>query len=190
VNLPADIPGSADVDGTVTLADDAGTQVACVRLAMHVPAARILDDPQLERSVEPADTFVKAASNCGKPTDHLKDIEISGSGGVSTITGTLDEDLSQVSVDADLIIKALVFKIPVKLNVPIVYTPGIKQGSLSVSAGPTKSGSVSAELAWPPSNANVEVTGTVQASDGNSEEIACLKIDGSSYAEEQASLVV
>jgi len=190
VNLPADIPGSADVDGTVTIADNAGKQVACVSLAMHVPAARALDDPLLERSFEPADTFVKAASNCGKSTDHLKNIAVSGSGGVSTFTGTLDEDLTKVSVDVDLTIKALFVKIPLKLNVPIVYTPGIKQGALSVSAGPAKAGSVSAEIAWPPSKVKVEVTGTVQANDGNSEEIACLKIDDSSYAVEHASLVV
>jgi hypothetical protein len=189
VNLPSDIPGSAEVDGTVTIADDAGKQVACVNLDMHVPAARALDDQRLESSFAPGETFVTAASDCGKPTDHLKNIETSGSGGVSTLTATLDEDLSKVSVDVDLTIKALFVKIPLKLNVPIAYTPGIKQGAISVSAGPATAVSVSAEGAWPASKVKVEVTGTVQANDGNSEEIACLKIDPS-RAEEQASLVV
>jgi len=187
VKLPGNLPGSAEVDGTVTIADDAGKQVACVSLAMHVPAALALDDPRLEMSSEPADAFVRAASNCAKPTDHLKNIQTSNSGGVLTFTGTLDEDLSKVSVDVDLTIKALFVKIPLKLNVPIAYTPGIQQGALSVSAGPAKARSVSASFDLLP---KVEVTGTVQVNDGNSEEIACLKIDDSSYAEEQASLVV
>lgn len=190
VTLPSDIPGSAEVDGTVTILDDAGQQVACVNLEMHVPAVRLLDDQRLERSSEPAGTFAAAASDCGKPTDHLKNIETSGSGGVSTLTGTLNEDLSKVSVDVDLTIKALFVKIPLKLNVPIVYTPGIKQGAISVSAGPATAVSVSAEGPWLSPNVKVEVTGTVQANDGSSEEIACVKIDDSSHAEVQASLVV
>ncbi|CAK0878521.1 unnamed protein product [Prorocentrum cordatum] len=189
VALPTDVPGSAEVDGTVTLSDDAGKPVACVSLSMHVPAARALDDLQLQGSFKPADSFVTAASNCGKPTDHLKNIETSASGGVSTLTGTLDEDMSKVSVDVDLIVKALFVKVPLKLTVPIAYTPGIKQGALSVSAGPAKAASVLAAAAWSPT-VQVAVTGTVQAIDGNSEEVACVKIDDSSYAEEEASLVV
>merc|ERR1712046_6454 len=83
MTLPPHIPGSANLDGKVNIVDGASKPVACMNLNMRVPALAE-EDASLNF---PA---VTGGHSCGKPSDHLKNLKTTSSGGVTKLTGTLD----------------------------------------------------------------------------------------------------
>jgi len=152
------VPGTTTVSGTVTGSDSSGKEIFCLALNMDV-------SPPPVEPIEPAATPV--VKNCGSDSDHLKNISTSTSGGVSTLTGTLDEAVSSGSVAVDMSVKVSFIKIPVNMNIPFTYTPGIAAGPIKLSIGPKQAVQ---------SNINVDVEGTVKINDGSSSEIACISV--------------
>jgi len=167
VNLPKiPLPGGVDVTGTVKITDTKKEPVACIQLnlklggASEVPA---LEAPQAETE--------GPVTDCTKASDHMKNFKFSDdTTGVTTITGTLDEDVDKLSVGVDLTVKVPLIPIPeIKLSVPASISPAVKKGDLKITVGPAVS-EVPA-IAVP-----VTVSGNVKVNDGNAEEILCLQI--------------
>merc|ERR1712211_41261 len=103
-------------------------------------------------------------------TDHIPDLQLTTSDGVTTVTGTLDEAVTNMAIDLDVSLRVLFISVPVKMNIPIATSPGlIKKGAIKLSLGP------SSVVVSPDVNAHMK--GTVKVADGNAEQITCLNID-------------
>merc|ERR1711920_874939 len=176
VNLPKiPLPGGVAINGTVKLTNTKKEPVSCVKLDMKVGASEAdeFGPPAIEES--------NPVKSCTQASDHMKNFAFSQSAsGVTTITGTLDEDLSKMGVAVDLNIKVPIVKLPtIDLTVPLSYSPGIKKGDVKATFGPSIS-----KLTPTP----VSVTGTVKVNDANTEEVVCIEIDSS--GKQQTSTVV
>merc|ERR1712217_182894 len=166
VNLPKiPLPGGVAVNGTIKLTNIKKEPVSCVKLDMKVGAA---NDDDLAKPSIAASGPVKS---CTQASDHMKNFAFSqDASGVTTITGTLDEDLSKLGVAVDLNIKVPIVKLPaIELTVPLSYSPGIKKGDVKATFGPSTSNSQMPNIA-------VDVDGTVKLNDGNAEEVVCINI--------------
>jgi hypothetical protein len=172
VDLPkVPLPGGVDVTGTVKITNTKKEPVACIQMNLKIggaSAAPALEAPQAKADPSPV-------TDCTKPTDHMKNFKFSDdSTGMTTITGTLDEDVGKLNVGVDLNIKVPLVPIPeIKLNVPASISPAMKKGDLKITVGPV----VSEE---PVNGAPITVNGNVKVNDGNAEEIVCLQIASSS----------
>jgi len=164
-DLPS-VPGSVDISGTVTVSDASGAQIFCTSLNVALGSAA--ENPMSQAIV--ASTGPPVVSNCGTASDHLKNITTTASGGVKTLTGTLDEAITSGSADVDLTVKVLFITVPIKTHVPFTISPGVVAGPLKVSFGPVQKNSVV------DSAISIKIAGTVKASDGKAGEIACLKL--------------
>lgn len=111
-----------------------------------------------------------STQSCTKPDDHLKDFKSSTSKGVTTATGTFDEDIDKVIANIDLTLKKFILKKEIKMTIPVSYSPGWPKGDFTLTASSAKS--LDEEKTSP-----VEISGTITANDGNNEEIACMKIE-------------
>jgi len=172
VNLPKiPLPGGVDVTGTVKITNAKQEPVACIKMDLKVGGA--MDAPALETKDSPV-------KDCTKASDHMKNFKFSEDAtGVTTVTGTLDEDVAKVDVGVDLSIKIPLVPLPeIKLDIPASISPAVKQGDLKITVGP-----VASEVP----DIVVNVTGNVKINDGNAEEIVCLQIGNSEVA---ASTVV
>lgn len=168
VNLPKiPLPGGVDVTGTVKITDTKKEPVACIQLNLKVGGAS--EVPALE--APQAKTDPSPVTDCTKASDHMKNFKFSDdTTGVTTITGTLDEDVDKLSVGVDLTVKVPLIPIPeIKLSIPASISPAVKKGDLKITVGPAVS-EVPA-IAVP-----VTVSGNVKVNDGNAEEIVCLQI--------------
>mmetsp|Transcript_3642 Transcript_3642/g.8819 ORF Transcript_3642/g.8819 Transcript_3642/m.8819 type:complete len:211 (-) Transcript_3642:85-717(-) len=110
-------------------------------------------------------------SFCNKPTDHFKNASLTQSGEVTQLTGTLDEDLNAVVAHVDLTVQALFVKLPLKLAIPMTFTPAIPKGDWKLSFQEV-SGSQKEEALGSP----VKIEGQIVVDDGKQEEVACLKV--------------
>mmetsp|Transcript_10751 Transcript_10751/g.20039 ORF Transcript_10751/g.20039 Transcript_10751/m.20039 type:complete len:298 (-) Transcript_10751:122-1015(-) len=178
VSLP-DLHGSVVVSGQVHLKNKAGEPVACVALDLNVPAL-LSDTPRTghenaleELSQDPAS--LHGVASCGQSSDHFQGLQSWKSGGVQHITGKMDEDLTKLSVDVDLSLHVSFLHVPLKLTVPISYTPGIPKGPIAMSFGPGQASADGNALLWP--KPKLTVDGTVKLNDDNSEEVACLAVN-------------
>jgi len=167
LTLPEGLPGDVTLDGTVQITNAKNEPVACVKVALNVPA---LSSPPPEAT--PAEKAPQAVGICSQASDHLKSLAISTSPqNVTTVTGTLDELVSKLTVDLDLTLKVLIFSHKVTMAIPVSYTPGLPKGDLKLTAGPPQT---------PPSLQSrvgpVSVSGTVKMNDAQSQEIACLSV--------------
>jgi len=166
VKLTTSIPGSVDVSGKITLTDENEEPVTCLQLDMKVPLSQ---QQELQSSVE----------NCGTSADHAKNFAFNTDGGVTTITGDLDESLSQFSVAVDMTIKELFVKIPVSISTPVVYTPGFPAGNFKIVATQASSSELSA------TELSASISGTAKMNDANNEEVGCI-----SFSETTAKALV
>jgi len=160
-SLPSNIPGSATIKGTVKLVNDKSEPVSCINLNLDMPGEAV-------ETLAPATTDV-AGINCGQPSDHLKNVNISNSGGKLDVSGTLDEALTKVTVNVDIKIHEIV-SIPLSLSIPITMSPGLPSGAFQFSGGPAQPG----ELFAP--QVGLSVTGTVKVDDANNQEVACIDV--------------
>merc|ERR1712050_91624 len=145
--------------------------VTCVKLALKVGGA------QASQQEVKSSTPVKS---CTQPKDHMKNFAFAtDASGVTTISGSLDEDLQKMAVAVDLNIKIPLIKLPeIALKVPISYSPGIKKGDVKATFGPSTSRMANiAKIA-------VDVEGTVKLNDGNAEEVVCINITSASTRED------
>eukprot|EP00746_Dinoflagellata_sp_MGD_P147063 gnl/MRDRNA2_/MRDRNA2_79450_c0_seq1.p1 gnl/MRDRNA2_/MRDRNA2_79450_c0~~gnl/MRDRNA2_/MRDRNA2_79450_c0_seq1.p1 ORF type:complete len:394 (+),score=65.29 gnl/MRDRNA2_/MRDRNA2_79450_c0_seq1:98-1279(+) len=161
-SLPSNIPGAAVIKGTVKLVNDKSEPVSCSTLNLDLPAME---------SSAPAETPIDGIS-CGQPSDHLKNVNISSSGGVLTVSGSLDEAITKMTVNVDLKIHEI-FSIPVKLSVPITLSPGLPSGAFKLTGGPSKPGDVEVTAR------GLSVTGTVKVDDANDQEVCCINVGSS-----------
>eukprot|EP00656_Telonema_subtile_P005170 TRINITY_DN1234_c0_g1_i1.p1 TRINITY_DN1234_c0_g1~~TRINITY_DN1234_c0_g1_i1.p1 ORF type:complete len:275 (-),score=49.43 TRINITY_DN1234_c0_g1_i1:199-1023(-) len=162
------VPGSTSISGIVTGIDGASNgQIFCIALNLDVatPPLEVLPMTNEKLGAPPV------VGNCGSAADHLKDITTSAVGGVTTLTGTLDETVSAGEVNIDLKIKVSFFNIPINMNVPFTFSPGFTAGPIKASVGPN---SPATSLLAP--NVDVSVTGTVKVNDAAPSEIACLSL--------------
>jgi len=161
VKLTTGIPGFEVFSGKIELQDENDEPVTCLQLDMKVPLSQQEEEQELQSSVE----------SCGTSADHAKNFAFSTDGGVTTITGDLDESVSQFSVAVDVTIKELFVKIPVSLSSPVKYSPGFPAGNFKIVATDTSS----SELKAP--ELSVSVSGTAKMNDANNEEIGCIQFD-------------
>eukprot|EP00933_Yihiella_yeosuensis_P058745 TRINITY_DN5942_c1_g3_i1.p1 TRINITY_DN5942_c1_g3~~TRINITY_DN5942_c1_g3_i1.p1 ORF type:complete len:290 (-),score=92.45 TRINITY_DN5942_c1_g3_i1:162-1031(-) len=184
VTLPND-PGEVVLNGKVQVKNAKAEPVACIALDVKVPLMdKVSEVPALKADEAP----VALPTSCAKPTDHLKNIQVSTSGQATTTTGTLDEDLNSVNVDLDLTVKALFAKLPVKMTVPISFSPKIPKGDIKIVTQPTSSADKVDEL-----NAAVgSISGTVVVNDGQGQEVTCGAVDSplGEASKTDASIVV
>jgi len=173
VNLPkVPLPGGVDVTGTVKITNTKKEPVACIKMDLKIGGAS--EAPALE--APQAKTDDSPVTDCTKPSDHMKNFKFSDdSTGMTTITGTLDEDVAKLNVGVDLNIKVPLVPLPeIKLAVPASISPAIKKGDLKITVGPIVS-----DNGAPP----VTVSGNVKVNDGNAEEIVCLQIGNSTHTD-------
>ncbi|OLP97814.1 hypothetical protein AK812_SmicGene19795 [Symbiodinium microadriaticum] len=119
VTLPQD-PGEALLKGQVAIKNSKGEPVACIALDIDVPLAAVSSPQETRLTDEPG--------FCNKPTDHFKNASLTQSGEVTQLSGTLDEDLNAVVAHVDLTVQALFVKLPLKLAIPMTFTPAIPKG--------------------------------------------------------------
>lgn len=159
------VPGSVAVSGTVKLTDASGAAVACIALNLS-----LLDSSEtLAILSDVAVPTIGVPTNCGTAADHLKDLNITTDGGVTSVTGTLDEDIGSGSLDVNLKVKVSFISIPLAVNVPFTFSPAIPKGPFKLSGGSPAQQHESA--------IKVSVKGDLKLDDSNSEEVFCLHID-------------
>merc|ERR1719161_1823342 len=109
--------------------------IMCFDLDLNVPGA---DDEQALVVPQEEAPAVTTISSCGKSTDHIPDFQIASSGGVITMSGTLDEAVTKASVDLDVQLKVLIISLPLKLSLPLQVSDGlINKGALKATIGPS-----------------------------------------------------
>jgi len=153
VTFPTNIPGTLDVTGSVSVVNENSEPVACFNLDLHVPVLSSEEEPP------------KSEMTCTPgSSDHISNIVTDG----ATTTMDLDEDLDYLNAAVDLSVSApLVPPILVQLpSIPVSYTPGIPAGKLTFvnKSQPALKDS------------GVVVTGSVQLSDKNGEQVSCIAV--------------
>jgi len=166
-SLPSNVPGSAVVTGQVHVTNGKNEPIMCIDLDLNVPGA---DDEQALVVPQEETPAVSTISSCGKSTDHIPDFQVASSGGVITMSGTLDEAVTKASIDLDVSLKVLIITVPLKLSIPLAVSDGlIQKGAIKSTIGPST-------IALSP-DVKATMKGTVKINDGNSEEITCLNVD-------------
>jgi hypothetical protein len=169
LTLPSNVPGSAVVKGQVHVTNGKNEPIMCIELDLTVGGTETEEAPGVPQLEAPA---VDAVSSCGKATDHIPDFQIASSGGVTTMTGTLDEAVTKASVDLDVSLHVLIINVPLKMTIPLAVSEGlIKKGAIKSTIGPST-------IAVSP-DVKATVKGTMKINDGNNQEIACLGLDSS-----------
>jgi len=169
LTLP-DLPGSMEVDGTIKITNDKKEAVACINLALNVPAeSEEVAAPVPEVAASDQTSKVNV---CSAATDHLHNLASSSAAGVSTITGTLDEAVNKFVTKYDLTLKLGWISHKIDMAIPVSYSPGWVEGDFKLAVGPAAQ-----SLSSSKSPTGVVVTGTVKIDDSASSEIACFSID-------------
>lgn len=165
--LPTSVPGSLDLTGQIKIVNSKNEAVMCIELDLNVPGSEDVEPLALAKLEAPA---VSTVSSCGKATDHIPDFKVGSSGGAITMTGTLDEAVTKMSIDLDVSLKVLFITVPLKMTLPLTTSAGlINKGAIKMIAGPST-------VAISP-NVKATMKGTMKMNDGNSEEIACVNVD-------------
>jgi len=160
--LPTNIPGYALVQGQVHVSNDKNEPIMCIDIDLKVPGLEnAAATPQLEAP--------EAITSCGKSTDHIPDFKVDSTSGVITMTGTLDEDVTDTSIDLDVTMKVLFVSVPLKLTIPLSVGPKLAKGAIKATVGP------SSVVVSP--NVKATLKGTMKVNDGNGDEITCLNVD-------------
>jgi len=170
MTLPQD-PGEASLKGQVSIKNTKGEPVACVALDIQVP---LFENEASEIADE-----VEGIASCGSSTDHLKNVSESTSGGVTTITGSLDEDLSSIMANVDVTLRALFVKVPLKLQIPISFSPAISKGDLKLTVKTVGEKSEVEETSKSP----VQVQGKVVIDDAKNQQVTCLSVSEKTSSE-------
>jgi len=166
-SLPSNVPGSLSVKGQVHVVNAKSEPIMCIDLDLDVPGADNVETPVPVQVETPPLT---AITSCGKPSDHIPDFKIANSGGVITMTGTLDEAVTKATIDLDVSLKVLFISVPLKMSIPLSVSSGlIKKGAIKSTVGPNT-------IVISP-NVKATLKGTMKVNDGNGEEITCLNVD-------------
>merc|ERR1712130_538667 len=123
--------------------------IFCLNLDLDVPALEEESTSDLALNVsDPA-----PLPTCTKDTDHMKNFKVLVDKDVNTadITGTLDEDISKLNLHVGLKLHVSIFPVPITVDVPISFTPGVKKGDLKWH--------FSADKVPPPPKSKVKIDG-------------------------------
>merc|ERR1740129_1690338 len=85
------------------------------------------------------------------------------------MTGTLNEAVTQLSLDVDASIKVAFISVPLKATIPVAFTPGIAKGPIKAAFGPST-------VVMKP-DLKAELKGTVKMNDPKADEVMCLNVD-------------
>lgn len=168
-NIP-DLPGKASVKGTVKISDLQGQAVACLALDSDVGGPSI--EAQIPDGSISADHVT--GRDCGSSGDHLK-WTASKSGNESNFKGWFDEDVQKAVLAVDVEVHALFIKLPIRLSIPVLYTPGFVKGPIEVNATEKPLMPSFPELVKMPWG-GVKMTGIIKANDSASQEIFCIDV--------------
>jgi len=167
LTLPSNVPGSLVLKGQVHVVNGKNEPIMCIDMDLSVGGT---DNEEMALTAQVEAPALQTITSCGKSTDHIPDFQIATSGGVTTMTGTLDEAVTKASIDLDVKLKVLIISVPLKMTIPLAVSDGlISKGAIKSTIGPstiTVSPDVKATL-----------QGTVKMNDGNGEEITCLNVD-------------
>lgn len=174
VNMPSNLPGSAELVGKINVQNSLAEPVACIKLNLFVPAQAKEGTFTLESPlVEP---------DCKTPTDHLKNIHSSKEGDTTTVTATLDEDIGTATANIDVSLHALFVNIPVKMSIPFSFSsssqPGFRKGDWKAVAHSPPAGE----------RLGATVKGTISLLDAANTQVTCTVVDA--ILDEEQSLVV
>jgi len=186
--LPS-VPGGVSVSGNITGVDGSGAPVFCLALDISLGHEDELASPLpiVDEALASASEAIIVATprvggpvtDCSGSSDHLQNRSLSTSGGVVSVSGSLDEEVGAGAVAVDLKVKVSFFSIPINMNIPFTISPGIKAGPIQATIGPAADRSASLlSMVFKP-DIKVEVTGTVKVNDAKSSEIVCVSIDSS-----------
>merc|ERR1712050_757837 len=103
--------------------------------------------------------------------NHLTNLQYTVSGDTTTTKFTLDEDVTKLSVSVDITLQELFIKIPLKLDVPVSFTPGVTKNDYTIvttDSGPQLSSS---------ERLGLTAKGEVKMNDQNGEQVFCAVID-------------
>jgi len=186
ISLPSNVPGSLSEKGQVHVVNAKSEPIMCIDFDLNVPGADNVETPDLtaiaswmtdltanadDVGAQMETPPLNAIASCGKPTDHMPDLKIANSGGVITMTGTLDEAVTKATIELDVSLKVLFVSIPLKMSIPLSVSSGvIKKGVIKTTIGPNS-------IVISP-NVKAKLQGTVKTIDGNGEEITCINVDG------------
>merc|ERR1712216_518915 len=118
-SFPHHVPGSVAVKGQVHVVNAKNEPIMCLDFDLNVPREVNVEAPVRTQMEAPPLT---AITSCGKSTDHIPDFKIATSGGVTTMTGTLDEDVTKAAIDLDVSVKVLFISVPLKMSIPLVVS--------------------------------------------------------------------
>eukprot|EP00490_Sorites_sp_Unknown_P019631 CAMPEP_0114695210 /NCGR_PEP_ID=MMETSP0191-20121206/71112_1 /TAXON_ID=126664 /ORGANISM="Sorites sp." /LENGTH=199 /DNA_ID=CAMNT_0001991189 /DNA_START=57 /DNA_END=654 /DNA_ORIENTATION=- len=156
MTLPQD-PGEASLKGQVSIKNTKGEPVACVALDIEVP---LFEEVQ-------ADGGKGGVKSCGSATDHLKHVSESTAGHVTTVTGSLDEDLGSITANVDVTVHALFVKVPLKLQIPMSFSPAISKGDWKLTVEEKTLPEVH-------SGSPVKLEGQIVIDDAKKEQVTCV----------------
>merc|ERR1712087_935836 len=161
--------------GQVHVTNSKNEPIMCIDLDLSVGGT---DNEEAQIASSDNDPALTSVSSCGKATDHIPDFQIASSGGVVSMSGTLDEAVTAASIAVDVTLKVLVISGPLKLIILLIVSDGlINKGAIKSTVGP------STVKVSPAIKATVK--GTMKMNDGNGEEITCINVD-SVVANEQS----
>ncbi|CAE7287434.1 unnamed protein product [Symbiodinium natans] len=167
VTLPQD-PGEALLKGQVSVKNTKGEPVACIAVDIEVPLA---ETPLTQQEEMPP--VMEQNTFCNKPTDHLKNASETQTGEVTQLSGTLDEDLDSIVAHVNLDVKALFVKLPLKLSVPVSFSPALPKGDWKLSFHELSA--KQREVLGSP----VKVEGQIVVDDSKNEEVLCVEVASS-----------
>jgi len=168
------LPGQVDLTGKVTIVDATGAPVACVAIDLHAPLA--LAGPAAAEAEVPAPR--DPPMECPKAGDKLHDVTWSKNGTWNQYNAVLDETVTQTLVKTSFQVFLGKFPMAVKLDVPIVYEPGVPAGPLHIRVKrPEAEAAASSTQANPAPGQGVHIVGDIVALDSAGAEITCRHID-------------
>lgn len=155
ITLPTSLPGSVEITGEVKFVDSDSKPVACFNIAFNVPAmpAETLSHVGSSGALdvtgtvqvndangEPITCIDVTGLNCTTAQDHAEEVQIvTDDAGTETVTFTMDERLGSLTALVDLEFKVLFVSIPLSLNVPVSYEPGLPAGNFRWVFSPNSS---------------------------------------------------
>lgn len=170
------IPGSIALSGRYTIVDEDGAAVACVALDVQTPLAAFAEVAQPDERHEQAEPSEPAS--CREPGDHLRNVSVARSeDGWTQTTYTFDEAITTLTAEASLKVYMGSLPLTIKMNVPVLYEPGIPKGDVKVRTKPAPSSQAVpaiGALSDPPA---AHVVGNIVVVDGKREEITCVHVD-------------
>merc|ERR1712050_807980 len=156
-------PGSVVLKGTLKIVNPKAEPVTCINFDMDLPAMSEAAAALEEKA---------GADLCTTPQDHLKNFISTTSGDTTTTTFTVDKNLVKATVGVDITIQESFLRIPIKMDVPVSFTPGLAKNDYTIVT--TTSG---AQLSQLSSELGVTAKGQVKIDDENGEQITCIAVD-------------